>query len=180
METKFLIRGQDQFGLDLTHLVHGALDILGITILQGQLEIALVMPRLALEQAVVELAELFVEMWHQRGEPLATARFDKGADDQGVDQLGRLVGTRDAAQARGVAAGGDRAQRDLAALHQAQHLLMMNQLLASQARHHVDQIDMGVVLGDQAQGGAGRLEFAIVCGVPTNRGNSRKLKSLNV
>lgn len=170
METEFHVRRKDQLGLDLAHLVHGALDILGIAVLQGQLQVALVVPRLALEQAVVELAQFLVQMRHQRGKTLAAAGLDKGTDHQRVHQLGRLMGPGHAAQAGGIATGGHRAQRDLAALHQTQHLLVMDQFLAGQARHHVDQVDMRVVLGDQAEGGAGGLELAIVCGVPTNRG----------
>ncbi len=38
----------------------------------------------------------------------------------------------------------------------------MHQLFPGQARHQIDQIDVGMVFGDQAQGGAGRLEFAVL------------------
>ena len=38
---------------------------------------------------------------------------------------------------------------------------MMHQLLTGQARHHVYQVKMGVVLGDQAQRGTGGLELAV-------------------
>ncbi|MCY1184291.1 hypothetical protein D9M73_249710 [compost metagenome] len=39
---------------------------------------------------------------------------------------------------------------------------MVHQFFPGQARHHVDQVDVGMVLGDQAQRGAGGLEFAVL------------------
>jgi len=53
-------------------------------------------------------------------------------------------------------------QRDLARLHQAHDLFVMDQLFPGQARHHIDQVNMAVILSDQAQGSAGGLEFAVL------------------
>ncbi|KAI1691790.1 hypothetical protein DdX_21639 [Ditylenchus destructor] len=66
------------------------------------------------------------------------------------------------AQTRRVAAGRQLGQLDLALLHQAHDLLMVHQFFTGQARHQVDQVDVGMVLGDQAQGGAGGLEFTVL------------------
>jgi hypothetical protein len=46
--------------------------------------------------------------------------------------------------------------------HQAHDLFVVHQFFPGQARHHVDQVDVGVVLGNQAQRGAGGLEFAVL------------------
>ncbi len=54
------------------------------------------------------------------------------------------------------------AQLDLALFDQAHHLFVVHQLFAGQSRHHIDQVNMGVVLGDQAQGGTGGFEFAVL------------------
>ena len=39
---------------------------------------------------------------------------------------------------------------------------MVHQLFTGQARHHADQVHVGVVLGDQAEGGARGFEFAVL------------------
>ncbi|CAI8841583.1 hypothetical protein EMIT0357P_20205 [Pseudomonas marginalis] len=126
------------------------------------------MPRLAFQQAEVELAEFFVQMRHQGFETLATAGFDKGADHQGIHQLDRFVAAHHLAQTGGIAPGVQLAQFHLALLDQAHDLLMVHQLFPGQPRHHIDQVNVGVVLGDQAQGGAGRFEFANICITATN------------
>ncbi|MNH16614.1 hypothetical protein D3C79_762600 [compost metagenome] len=38
----------------------------------------------------------------------------------------------------------------------------MHQLFTGQARHHVDQVQVGVVLGDQAQRSAGSFELTVL------------------
>lgn len=101
-------------------------------------------------------------MRHQGFEALATACFDKSPDHQGIHQLVRLVGAHYFAQARGIARRRNRPQADLAALHDAQHLLVVHQLLAGKARHGIEQVDIGAVLGHQTEGGAGGLEFAVL------------------
>ena len=120
------------------------------------------MPRLAFQQAEIELAQLRIQVRHQRLEALAAARLDKGANHQGIDQLDRLMGTHHRAQTRRIAPGRQGPQGNLAALHQAHHLLVMHQLFTSQTRHQVDQVDMGVVLGHQAQRGAGGFELTVL------------------
>ncbi|MNT43223.1 hypothetical protein D3C72_1796820 [compost metagenome] len=127
-----------------------------------QLEIPLIVPSLTVEQAVIELAQFFIQMRHQSGKPLAATRLDEGADHQGVDQLDRFVGPHYSAQPRGITPSRERAQGDLATLHQTHHLLVVHQFFARQARHHVDQVHVRVVLGHQAQRGAGSLELAVL------------------
>jgi len=87
VEAELFVRRLDQFLLGGTDLVDDLGNILRITVLIGQLQIPLKMPRLAFQQAKVELAEFFVQMRHQRFEPLATARFDKRADHQRIHQF---------------------------------------------------------------------------------------------
>ena len=114
MEAEFRIGAFDQFGFGHADLVDGAGNVGGIAVLVGQFQIALVVPRLAHQQAVVEGAQFFVQMRNQCREALAAARLDEGADHQGVDQLDRLVIAYLLAQRRSIAACRQRLQLDLA------------------------------------------------------------------
>ena len=59
------------------HQFNPAGDVCLIAIVVRQFQVTLVVARFAFQQAVVEAAQLFVQVRHQRGKTLATARLDE-------------------------------------------------------------------------------------------------------
>ncbi|PAV93425.1 hypothetical protein WR25_24837 [Diploscapter pachys] len=101
----FLVGRGDQPDLRFAHVLHDPGNVRFIAVLVGQFQIALIVPRLALEQAVVEGAQFLVQVRHQGGETLAAARLDKGPHHQGIHQFHRLMRPHQPPQARGIAPG---------------------------------------------------------------------------
>ncbi|MNE43576.1 hypothetical protein D3C80_1377600 [compost metagenome] len=104
------------------------------------------MPGLGLEQAGVELGQIFVQVRYQRGEALARTRLDKSTDHQGIGQPVGVVVAHAFAQCPGIARRTDIGHGNAALLDDAQHLFEMTQLFPGQARHFVQEVGLVVVL----------------------------------
>src|SRR5690606_26345075 len=96
------IQAFDQLTLTLSHSDNRRVDVGCISVEVGELQVILKMPCLRLQQAVIELAEFFVQMRNQHREALTGARLDKGSDYQGIGQAVRLMVAHQFTQARGV------------------------------------------------------------------------------
>ena len=91
VEAQLLVWGLDQLHFCSAHQFNPAGDVRLITVVVRQFQVALVVARFAFQQPVVEAAQLFSQMWHQRGKTFATARLDERPHHQCIHQLDRLV-----------------------------------------------------------------------------------------
>ena len=81
METKLLINAGNQVIFDLADHFDALRHITRIAIQQSQLQIALIVTPLALQQPGIELSQFVIQMRHQRGKTFTGTRLDKGTDD---------------------------------------------------------------------------------------------------